>query len=84
MVSAWYLHLDYKHHDHNIRVAYLHVLADGLTSIAAIAALTGGMIFHLPALDSIGGIICSLVIVKWSIDLIRSSGKVLVWFEKVG
>ena len=82
MVSAWYLHHDHEHHDHNIRAAYLHVLADGLTSVAAIVALTGGMLFDLPALDSVGGIICSLVIVKWSYDLIGSSGKMLIKFEK--
>jgi cation diffusion facilitator family transporter len=77
LVSAWYLHLDHKDHDLNIRAAYLHVLADGLTSVAAIVALTGGMLFNLPALDSVSGIICSLVIVKWSFDLIRSSGRTL-------
>lgn len=78
MVSAWFLHHDHQYHDHNIRAAYLHVLADGLTSLAAIVALTGGLLFGLPALDSVGGIICSLVIVKWSYNLIMSSGKTLV------
>jgi cation diffusion facilitator family transporter len=82
IVSAWYLHHDHEHHDHNIRAAYLHVLADGLTSIAAIIALTGGMLFNLPALDSVGGIICSLVIVKWSYNLIWSSVKNLIGFGK--
>jgi cation diffusion facilitator family transporter len=78
LVSAWYLHHDHEEHDLNIRAAYLHVLADGLTSVAAIIALTGGMLFNLPALDSVSGIICSLVIVKWSYDLIRSSGARLI------
>jgi cation diffusion facilitator family transporter len=82
MVSAWYLHHDHQHHDHNIRAAYLHVLADGLTSLAAIVALTGGMLFGLPALDSVGGIICSLVIVKWSLSLMGSSGKTLTGFSR--
>jgi cation diffusion facilitator family transporter len=82
IISAWYLHHDHEHHDHNIRAAYLHVLADGLTSIAAIVALTGGMLFNMPALDSVGGIICSLVIVKWSYNLIWSSVKKLIGFGK--
>lgn len=34
-------HDDY-HHDHNLRSAYLHVLADALTSVLAIAALAAG------------------------------------------
>lgn len=78
LISAWFLHHDHEYHDHNIRAAYLHVLADGLTSVAAILALAGGWLFDFPALDSIGGIICSLVIVKWSIDLILSTGKTLI------
>jgi Co/Zn/Cd efflux system component len=29
---------EHDHHDHNLRAAYLHVLADGLTSLLAIRA----------------------------------------------
>jgi len=81
-VSAVVLHHDHEHRDHNIRAAYLHVLADGLTSITAIIALLAGMYFNLYSFDAISGIISSVVITKWSIDLIRDSGKVLIEFEK--
>ena len=81
-VSAFVLHHDHEHRDHNIRAAYLHVLADGLTSITAIIALLAGMYFNLYSFDAISGIISSVVITKWSIDLIRDSGKVLIEFEK--
>ena len=80
-ISAFFLHHDYEHHDHNVRSAYLHVLADGLTSITAIIALTAGWFYDIHSLDSIGGIISSLVITKWAIDLIRSSGKDLIDFK---
>jgi cation diffusion facilitator family transporter len=60
-LSAVFLHHGHEHHDHNIRSAYLHVLADGLTSITAIIALTMGMYFKLYSLDSISGIISSVV-----------------------
>ena len=33
------------HHDLNLRSAYLHVIADAATSVLAIAALAGGMVF---------------------------------------
>lgn len=79
-LSAVLLHHDEKHSDHNIRAAYLHVLADGLTSVTAIIALTGGMIWNLYSLDAYSGIISSVVITKWSIDLIRNSGKDLINF----
>lgn len=80
-VCALFLHHGHKNHDHNIRSAYLHVLADGLTSIAAIIALTAGMFYNLYSLDSISGIISSVVITKWAIDLIKGSGKDLIDFK---
>ena len=81
MLSAVFLHHGHEHHDHNIRSAYLHVLADGLTSLTAIIALTAGMLYNLYSLDSISGIISSVVIVKWSYGLIKGSGKDLVNFK---
>lgn len=80
-LSAFFLHKNHQHHDHNIRSAYVHVLADGLTSITAIIALTLGMYYNLYSLDSISGIISSIVITKWSIDLMRNSGKDLIDFK---
>lgn len=78
VLSAVFLHHGHEHHDHNIRSAYLHVLADGLTSLTAIIALTAGMLYSLYSLDSISGIISSVVITKWSIGLLKGSGKDLV------
>lgn len=81
-LSAALLHHDHEHGDHNIRAAYIHVLADGLTSITAILALLAGMYLKLYSFDAISGIISSVVITKWSINLIRDSGKVLVDFKR--
>ena len=83
-VSAVLLHHDEHHSDHNIRAAYLHVLADGLTSLTAIIALVGGMIWNIYSLDAISGLLCSVIITKWSIDLIRGSGKELIEFVRRG
>lgn len=82
VLSAVFLHHGHEHHDHNIRSAYLHVLADGLTSLTAIIALTAGMFYNLYSLDSISGIISSLVITKWSYGLIKGSGKELIDFKQ--
>lgn len=81
-VSALFLHQNHEHHDHNIRSAYLHVLADGLTSVTAIVALIGGMYFNIMALDSVSGILSSVIILKWSIGLILESGRVLIDFKR--
>jgi len=81
-ISALLLHHDHDHHDHNIRAAYLHVLADGLTSMTAIIALTIGLFFHLFWLDALSGIIGSIVITNWAVQLIKGSGKKLIDFKK--
>lgn len=81
-VSALFLHHDHEHHDHNIRSAYLHVLADGLTSVTAIIALIAGMYWKIYWLDCLSGILSSLVITKWAVDLIKGSGKDLIDFRK--
>src|SRR5262249_32272701 len=64
--------------DHNLRAAYLHVLADALTSVLAIAALLLGRAYGWNALDPIMGIVGGLVIARWSWGLIRSTATVLL------
>lgn len=81
-LSAFFLHHEHEHSDHNIRSAYLHVLADGLTSVTAIIALTAGMFYNLYSLDAVSGIISSVVITKWAIELISNSGRDLIEFKR--
>jgi cation diffusion facilitator family transporter len=78
IASAIILHHDHEHSDHNIRAAYLHVLADALTSVSAIAGLTAAWIWNFPLIDAIAAILSSLVIIRWSVGLLRDSGKVLL------
>jgi cation diffusion facilitator family transporter len=65
-------------HDHNLRSAYLHVLADALTSVFAIVALVAGLWLGWVWMDPAMGIVGGLVIARWSIGLIRESGRVLL------
>jgi cation diffusion facilitator family transporter len=78
ILSAVLLHHDHEHSDHNIRAAYLHVLADALTSLSAILGLTAAMIWDIPFIDAVAAIISSLVIVRWSVGLLKDSGKALL------
>jgi cation diffusion facilitator family transporter len=72
-------HEGHAHHtDHNIRAAYVHVLADAMTSVLAIVALGAGRLYGWSFLDPVMGIVGALVIVSWSVGLLRSSGAVLV------
>ena len=70
---------DHKpHQDHNLRAAYLHVVADALTSLLAIMALTTGRFFGWVWMDPMMGIVGALIIARWSYGLLRDSSKVLL------
>jgi cation diffusion facilitator family transporter len=64
--------------DHNLKAAYLHVLADALTSVLAIIALLAGSFFGWVWLDAVMGIVGGLVISRWAIGLLRETGKILL------
>lgn len=74
-------HHDHQHDDHNLRAAYLHVLADALTSILAIVALLAGKYFGAVWLDAAMGIVGAVLVTRWSIGLIRDSSRVLLDYQ---
>ena len=80
-ISVWILGLhshDHGHsHDHNLRSAYLHVLADALTSFTAIFALLAAKYFGLVWMDPLMGIVGALMVARWSLGLLKSTGDVL-------
>jgi cation diffusion facilitator family transporter len=65
-------------HDNNMRAAYVHVLADAATSVAAITALAGAWWWGLYFLDPLCGLIGAGVIGVWAYGLIRDSAMVLL------
>jgi len=73
-----HVHGDHAGKDNNLRSAYLHVLADALTSVLAIVALLLGKWNGWSFLDPAMGIVGGLVIARWSFGLVRSTGAVLV------
>ena len=54
-----------REHDHNLRSAYLHVLADALTSLLAIVALLAGKYLGLNWLDPVMGIAGAVLVGIW-------------------
>jgi cation diffusion facilitator family transporter len=66
------------HADQNLRAAYIHVLADAMTSVLAIVALGAGRLYGWTFLDPVMGIVGAFVIAHWSVGLLRSAGAVLV------
>jgi cation diffusion facilitator family transporter len=71
---------DHHHHheDHNLKSAYLHVLADALTSVLAIVALTTGRFLGWVWMDPLMGIVGAIVISRWSYGLTRDTGSILL------
>jgi cation diffusion facilitator family transporter len=82
LICAWLLKDDHNHHDHhhdiNLKAAYIHVLADALTSVLAIIALTSGMLWGADWLDPMMGIVGSALVFVWALGLIKQSGKILL------
>ncbi|WP_322103681.1 CDF family Co(II)/Ni(II) efflux transporter DmeF [Paraburkholderia sp. J41] len=77
-------HAGHAHHGHahgadnNLRSAYVHVLADALTSVLAIAALLAGRYLGWVWLDPAMGIVGSVVIARWAWTLMRDTAAVLL------
>lgn len=72
-------HGDHAHdQDHNLRGAYLHVLADATTSLLAIAALAVGSNLGWTWPDAAVGLIGAVLVGRWAWGLLRHSGGVLL------
>jgi cation diffusion facilitator family transporter len=70
---------DYGHHyDLNLKSAYIHVIADAVTSLLAIVALTGGKLFGWTWLDPVMGIVGSCVIAQWAYSLVQDTKVILL------
>ncbi|WP_371182173.1 CDF family Co(II)/Ni(II) efflux transporter DmeF [Xanthomonas sacchari] len=71
-------HDRHAHADHNLRSAYMHVLADALTSVMAIVALLLAKYLGWTWTDALMGIVGAIVIARWSLALLRDTGAVLL------
>ncbi|MGO8755330.1 MAG: CDF family Co(II)/Ni(II) efflux transporter DmeF [Gallionellaceae bacterium] len=66
------------HHDLNLKSAYLHVVADAATSVLAIVALAGGLLYGWSWLDPVMGIVGAGLVAIWAKTLFIETGKVLL------
>ena len=84
LVSAVILHSpdapgqDHKHHDHNLRAAFLHVVADALTSLLAIAALLAVRFYSIQWVDPAIGLVGAALITVWAYGLLRDTSRILL------
>lgn len=68
----------HTHHDHNLKSAYLHVLADALTSLLAIGALLSAKYLGLTWMDPVVGVIGAILVSSWSFGLLRTTSGILL------
>ena len=92
LICAWLLHDDHHHHHHhhhhhehahahhdlNQKAAFMHVVADAVTSVFAIIALFAAKYLDWGFLDAVLGIAGSILVAKWAIGLIKDTGKTLL------
>jgi cation diffusion facilitator family transporter len=71
-------HAGLPHRDTNFRAAYVHVLADAVTSVGAIAGLSLAWAFGWSFMDPLVGLLGTIVMVTWAVSLMRSAGSVLL------
>jgi cation diffusion facilitator family transporter len=68
--------------DNNLKSAYVHVIADALTSVLAIAALLAGRYLGWVWLDPVMGIIGAIVIARWAWTLMGAP-QVCCWIRQM-
>jgi cation diffusion facilitator family transporter len=66
------------HRDHNLRAAFVHVMADAAVSVLVIVGLIAGREFGWVWMDPVMGLVATVVILSWSWTLIRSAGGILL------
>jgi cation diffusion facilitator family transporter len=78
IMSAFLLRHEKEESDQNIKAAYLHVVADAVTSVSAIIGLSAAMFWHISYVDTIAAVISSIVIIRWAAGLLKESGGILI------
>ncbi len=72
-----------KEKDYNFKAAYLHIAADTLTSVLAIAALLLGKYIGLTFLDPAVGVLGGLLIIRWAYGLLKDTTKKLIEYKEI-
>lgn len=71
-------HNDHHAKDHNLHAALVHVIADAVTSVAAIIGLAAAWLWGWNWLDPVIALVASVVILRWAWQLLRQTGSILL------
>lgn len=64
--------------DNNLKAALVHVIADAVTSVAAILGLIAAWLWGWLWLDPVIALVASLVVLRWAVGLLRQTGAILL------
>jgi cation diffusion facilitator family transporter len=82
--EADHQHHHHHHADHNLRAAYVHVIADAAVSVLALVGLVTARALGWLWMDPVMGLVGMVVIANWSWNLIRVAGSVLLDMKPAG
>lgn len=71
-------HEHHHHEDNNLKAAILHIIADVMTSVAAIIGIGVAWLWGWWWLDPIIALVASLVILRWGLSLLKQTSSVLL------
>jgi cation diffusion facilitator family transporter len=71
-------HVGGYHRDHNLRAAFVHVMADAAVSVLVILGLLAARQLGWLWMDPVMGLVATIVILNWSWSLVQSAGAVLL------
>lgn len=74
-------HKEEHERDYNFKAAYMHILADALTSVLAIGALLAGKYLNFVYLDPLIGILGGVLILRWAAGLLKDTVKILIDYK---
>jgi cobalt-zinc-cadmium efflux system protein len=77
LVCAALLHR-HSHDDLNIRGAFFHMLADGLSSVGVLVAAAAVWLWNWTPADPLVAVLISLLLLGWCVSLVRSSTRILL------
>lgn len=64
--------------DNNLKAALVHVIADAVTSVAAILGLIAAWLWGWVWLDPAIALLASVVVLRWAVGLLRQTGAILL------
>ncbi|WP_319380879.1 CDF family Co(II)/Ni(II) efflux transporter DmeF [Thiomicrorhabdus sp.] len=72
-------HHNHDHgHDNNMKAALFHVMADAITSVAAIVGLAAAWMWGWNWLDPVIALVAAVLIIRWSWGLMKNTGAILL------